>query len=287
MNIIRRSDLDHLYKDTIRLVFKEGTTISPRGKRTIEIISPTLILEPQLELPVIRNAERKINHAFQIIEALQYLDGTMDVERICWYNRRFKDFLNKETNTFDGAYGPRLIGSIDWCYKLLISDPSTRQAIMPIFQKHDHRPSLDVPCTLSIQFLIRNNHLDMIVNMRSNDLDWGTPYDMMSFALIQHAMANWLSIFPGFYFHHVGSLHIYETSFDKLKKVLACDTMNEIKYGTFNLTKDDFHRHMSDFWKYEHDDRTRNVWFQFNEKFQPLHQFSKIITEYNHGRNVK
>jgi thymidylate synthase len=54
---------------------------------------------------------------------------------------------------------------------------------------YDQRRTCDVPCTLTLQFLIRQGRLDMIVNMRSNDLLWGFSYDITQFAFVQRLLA--------------------------------------------------------------------------------------------------
>ena len=48
--------------------------------------------------------------------------------------------------------------------------------------------------------------------MRSNDLNWGTPYDIAAFTCIQCQMASCLGISVGKYHHSVGSLHYYNAT---------------------------------------------------------------------------
>src|SRR3990167_6619155 len=106
--MIESHNIDELYKSIIDRVINSDLKSSPRGLDVSEVISPLITLRQQFDIPVIKNIGRKLNYAFQIIEELQYLDGTMDVERICWYNKNYRSFTNKITGEFDGAYGPRL-----------------------------------------------------------------------------------------------------------------------------------------------------------------------------------
>ena len=48
----------------------------------------------------------------------------------------------------------------------------------------------DIPCTVSLQFLIRENKLHLFVNMRSNDVFLGLPHDIFCFTMIQEIIAN-------------------------------------------------------------------------------------------------
>jgi len=59
----------------------------------------------------------------------------------------------------------------------------------------------------------RENKLDMIVTMRSNDLLWGFSYDINQFAYIQKLLAMIIGVGIGNYIHHSNSLHIYDYSY--------------------------------------------------------------------------
>ena len=81
--------------------------------------------------------------------------------------------------------------------------------------------SLDVPCTLSLQFFIRDEKLHMIVNMRSSDLIFGIAYDIPAFTLFQEILAEQLGVSLGSYTHMSNSLHIYERHFGMVESILA------------------------------------------------------------------
>ena len=68
----------------------------------------------------------------------------------------------------------------------------------------------EIPCTCSIQFLIRDQKLNMYVSMRSNDAYWGLPHDIFSFTMLQEIIARKLGVDLGQYYHSVGSLHLYD-----------------------------------------------------------------------------
>ena len=59
---------------------------------------------------------------------------------------------------------------------------------------------MDLPCTRTIQFLLRSGHVDAVVYMRSNDAIWGLPYDIFLFTMLQEMLAvelalSWAAIF--------------------------------------------------------------------------------------------
>lgn len=76
-------------------------------------------------------------------------------------------------------------------------------------------------CTCYIQYFIRENKMNCIVNMRSNDIIWGTAYDVFSFTMLQELLANMLHIEMGWYIHFAGSMHIYDRHLKMAEKILV------------------------------------------------------------------
>jgi thymidylate synthase len=127
-----------------------------------------------------------------------------------------------------GAYGPRLFGAYessqaDRVIELLNDNPGTRRAVIQIFDKMDVAGDVrytDVPCTLTMQFLVRSERLHLVVNMRSNDAYIGLPHDVFAFTMIQEIVASNLGVDLGSYVHFVGSLHLYSDSLAKAESYL-------------------------------------------------------------------
>lgn len=117
---------------------------------------------------------------------------------------------------------------------LLTKDKDSRQAIMNIHRPSDrHEGNKDVPCTLSLQFFIRENKLHVIVNMRSNDIILGFTNDVFQFTMLQEAMLLELKkVYPelelGAYYHNAGSMHVYDRHFDMVNKIIADERSLEL-----------------------------------------------------------
>ena len=155
-------------------------------------------------------------HAFSCLgELCWYLNGTNELAFIEYYIPKYRDFA--ENGILFGAYGPRLLemrgatNQIENIVSLLKRKPSSRQAVLQLFDADDiideHK---DVPCTCTIQFLLRRDALEMITIMRSNDAYVGLPHDVFCFTMFQEILARRLDVEPGVYRHIVGSLHLYE-----------------------------------------------------------------------------
>lgn len=158
-------------------------------------------------------------------EFLWYAAKSNDVNHMAYYLRRYTNYAEPD-GTVWGAYGPRLFGGDPSQYQIVLETlrkkPTSRQAVIQLFDRADIVESYaDVPCTCTLQFLLRNDILHLIVHMRSNDAYLGLPHDIFSFTLLQEILANQLGVKLGKYKHLVGSLHIYDKDRDRVDQYLS------------------------------------------------------------------
>ena len=159
-------------------------------------------------------------------ELLWYLAKSNDLSFITYYIPRYRSFSDDHQTIF-GGYGPRLFNwkGLDQFAKvaeILQAKPDSRQAVIQLFDASDIITShKDVPCTCTLQFMVRNNLLHMVTYMRSNDAFVGLPHDIFCFTMLQEIMARTLSVELGSYKHAVGSLHLYDKSVDNAKAFLG------------------------------------------------------------------
>lgn len=212
-------DLQSGYADICAFVLYEGEEVSPRGKRTKEIFGETIrVQDVTRSLPL--HIGRSCNPAIGAVEAIQLIGGFTDPELTCRVSPNMKEFLD-ENGTFHGAYGPRVRPQIELAMKRLTEDRDSRQAVLNVWNWHWdlNEPHKDLPCTVSLHFLIRDNRLVLHTHMRSNDVWWGLAYDVFQFTQLQLTVARQLDIETGSYYHHDTSLHIYERDWDKVEQL--------------------------------------------------------------------
>jgi thymidylate synthase len=154
---------------------------------------------------------------YAIGELLWYLSGTNKLDAILPYSKFWKN-ISDDNVTVNSAYGYRIFekfGFDQWEHvkELLKKDPYSRQAVIHI-KDADNKPTKDTPCTVSLQFQIREDKLYCTTYMRSNDIWLGFPYDVFSFTCLQIKMAMELGVGLGSYTHVAGSLHLYERNWD-------------------------------------------------------------------------
>ena len=171
---------DGTWITVLRDVRKRGIEVISRERRHQEIIACQSWLP--MSRPVVTAVGRKLGYRFMAAEAWWILSGRNDVSSIAMFSKKISAFSDDGVR-FNGAYGPKVIDQLSYAIHALNSDPGTRQAVINIWRENP-RPSKDTPCTLSVQFLIRNNVLHCVDTMRSSDLWLGWPYDVFNFSTL-------------------------------------------------------------------------------------------------------
>lgn len=194
-----------LYVEVLDHIVEAGDRCAPRGLATREMRGVSLVLEnPDYNLVTVR----PLNIRFAVAEFLWILTGQNRVDLIDKFNSKISQYSD-DGRHMSGAYGPPLVDQLPWVIKQIEDQEDTRQALLTLWRPRPYA-SADVPCTISMQFMLRNDALEMIVFMRSNDLWLGFPYDLFTFTMIQRYVAHAIGVKAGAYRHHVGSLHLYE-----------------------------------------------------------------------------
>lgn len=125
---------------------------------------------------------------------------------------------------------------IKYIVEKLKADPNSRQAVIHLKHPIEYYGKDEI-CTLTVQFFIRDNKLKMVVNMRSNDIIRGLPYDHAVFVLLQHYIARQLNVEADcFYYHNAASFHLYHVDLDKINK----DEFNSDVSYPFEITNEFF-----------------------------------------------
>jgi hypothetical protein len=211
---------DEAYWHIYNTIDRHGIESWPRDQKCFELRPAYFkLLDPRRS--IYNGVIRSLNLRFFAIEALGYIAGIGGpgdewyADLLCASNRQIEKFRNPKTHLLDGAYGPRLAKSLPGTIELLKRDCSTRQAVMAIWSPGVADSLYDVPCTVSLQLFNSAPSglppkLDMITYMRSNDVNWGLPYDVPAFCSIQCMIADLLGWNLGTYHHFDGSLHLYD-----------------------------------------------------------------------------
>ena len=102
-------------------------------------------------------------------------------------------------------------------------NPASRRAVAiytrpTIWQDYRRQGCNDFICTSTVQYFIRQDRLEVVVSMRSNDVVYGYKNDYAWQAYVQRLFCRDLEIEPGNIQWNAGSLHIYERHWSLLEK---------------------------------------------------------------------
>lgn len=228
--------LDELYLEAAEQLLEDGTEQGSRDGQTKEICGYAFRLANPFA-HFIFNPERKLSASYAAAEFIWYVAGKTDPELILAYAPQYKRFLDVDGTGkvyAHGQYGARWSSTqgngftqIANVIRILSKKPDSRQAILTCWDRDtdlehcEREDRKDIPCTLSMQFLIREGKLNCVCTMRSNDIWLGLPYDVFAFTCLQIIIASALKVGVGWYQHHAGSLHVYSRNYTDLDRVAS------------------------------------------------------------------
>lgn len=215
--------LDDLLEKVFRELLKSDNRVSPTKGDAREIFGVMLGIQyPRARLS---RSDSRGNAISPIGEFLWYMAGSKNLDFIEFYIPGYGKFSDDGISVH-GAYGPRLfhsdgINQVEEVVKRLRDKPDSRKAVIQLYRAADLvSGAKDIPCTCTIQFVVRSRALRALVHMRSNDAFLGLPHDVFSFTMLQEYVARELGVGLGSYHHSVGSLHLYDRNFEEAKAYL-------------------------------------------------------------------
>lgn len=212
------------FKEIIFDIEEYGDVSQPRDMKVKELTITTRSFNPKETFADF--ADRKFNFKYFAGELAWYLKKDRDVDYIGNFSNFWGHITNPGTNEINSNYGSLLFGEqLQWALDSLKEDKNTRQAIAFLNQpKYQFEGNKDFVCTMYLNFFIRNNKLNMKVQMRSNDIFYGLTFDAPFFSFVMQHMRLWLlETYPdlelGTYYHAADNIHFYERHFDLVDKI--------------------------------------------------------------------
>lgn len=119
-------------------------------------------------------------------------------------------------------FDEKLFNQYDRVCEELYDNPDSRRASMiyqrpSIWVEYNENGKNDFICTNAVTYYIRNEELQAVVQMRSNDVVFGYKNDIAWQQHILESLASDLNIEPGFIQWQVQNLHVYERHFHLVK----------------------------------------------------------------------
>lgn len=215
--------MNEQFKQIVQKINTEGIQSAPRGLQVKELELQTLEINPIFAIPDFK--ARPFDWKYFLGELGWYLKRDTNIDFISNFSNFWQKIATPE-GYVNSNYGYIIFDDqLEWAKKSLINDKNTRQAICfvnrPMYQYEGNK---DFVCTMYLNFWIRDNALNMKVQMRSNDVFYGLTYDAPFFAFVQQTMWHWLKeTYPdltlGKYYHCADNIHFYERHFEKANDI--------------------------------------------------------------------
>ncbi|GJE32254.1 thymidylate synthase [Methylobacterium oxalidis] len=216
--------LDDLLRKVYPKLLASKTLIKPSRGDALELAG--VLLELKNPRARISRSETRGRPFSCLGELCWYLSGSDSLDFIRHYVPAYEE-ETEDGSTVHGAYGPRIFNQrghnqLKNVVDLLTEHPDSRRAVIQLFNAEDiSRRHKEIPCTCTLQFLVRDRCLHLFVTMRSNDAHKGLAHDVFCFTMIQEIVAVTLGCKLGTYKHFAGSLHLYEEDWSAARQYLT------------------------------------------------------------------
>lgn len=213
---------------SLRTCLTQGLVIAPRGLKIRELEDHTIDVSPVF--PFMTFKERKYDVGYFKKEMLWKLGGDRFDDSIKQHAKMWESVQNSD-GSFNSNYGQYWFHDDQRGFSHVVSelarDADSRQAVIPMLNwGHMGAEVKDKVCTFGVGFRIRDNRLNMSVQMRSSDQIFGLGTDIPTFSfLYRMALAALRYAYPDLMVGRLRitamSSHIYERHFEMVERILS------------------------------------------------------------------
>jgi len=215
----KKRTADEAWLQTVREVKWHGLPVGPqrstgaKGRLSFEVIGHQLCFD--MRYPVV-TCKPNTSWVYMAAEPIWVMSGSNKLN-FSPEIARIQTPYSDNGVSLHGAYGPWYRMQKGHVIDRLDGDRNTRQAVMHFWRKNPPYMK-DIACTVSAQWLIRDDEIHSIFTMRSSDVGMGLPYDMLTFACMTADIASSLKepVELGECLVNAGSRHVYEDQWDTL-----------------------------------------------------------------------
>ncbi|MBI1374477.1 MAG: thymidylate synthase [Phycisphaera sp.] len=220
------------YLDLLRHVLENGALKSDRtGTGTRSVFGHQMRFDLAAGFPLVTT---KKGHLKSVIhELLWFIKGDTNVKYLQDHGVRIWNEWADDHGDLGPVYGKQWRswpdqrgGAIDQLAQVIEqirTNPDSRRLIVSAWNVADIPKMALAPCHMMFQFYVAEGRLSCQLYQRSADLFLGVPFNIASYALLTHMVAQVTGLAPGDFVHTFGDAHIYTNHFEQVRTQLARD----------------------------------------------------------------
>ena len=233
------------YEDLLREVLDHGTPKADRtGTGTRSVFGAQLRYHLDDGFPLITT--KRVHMKSIVYELLWFLQGNTNVHGLQEHGVSIWDEWADENGDLGPVYGAQwrswptptgeTLDQISSALELLRTDPDSRRNIVSAWNVSELPKMALYPCHTLFQFYVADDKLSCQLYQRSADLFLGVPFNIASYSLLTHMMAQQAELGVGDFIWTGGDCHIYNNHVEQVTEQLSRDPY---PYPTLELRKAD------------------------------------------------
>lgn len=218
------------YHDLLKHVLEFGTEKSDRtGTGTISYFGYQMRFNLQDGFPLLTT--KKLHTRSIFYELLWFLRGETNIKFLKDNKVTIWDEWAAENGELGPIYGKqwrywetsdgRTVDQISNVISQIKNNPDSRRHMVVAFNPGDVDKMALPPCHAFFQFYVANGKLSCQLYQRSADIFLGVPFNIASYALLTHMVAQVCDLEVGEFVHTMGDAHIYSNHMEQVKLLLA------------------------------------------------------------------
>ena len=219
-----------VYLDLLTHVMKSGAEKSDRtGTGTRSVFGAQMRFDLNAGFPLVTT--KKLHLRSIIHELLWFLKGETNIAYLKQNKVSIWDEWADENGELGPVYGKQwrswqcpdgsTIDQIQWLVDEIKRNPDSRRLIVNAWNVADLSKMALMPCHAIFQFYVADGKLSCQLYQRSADLFLGVPFNIASYALLTHMIAQVCGLGVGDFVHTLGDAHIYSNHFDQVNEQLS------------------------------------------------------------------
>ncbi len=243
------------YHDLLRRILDEGHAKGDRtGTGTLSVFGHQMRFDLSEGFPLVTT--KKVHIKSIVHELLWFLRGDTNVRALQAAGVTIWDEWADEHGDLGPVYGKQwrswdkpgggAIDQIGWVEGEIRRNPDSRRLVVTAWNPADLDHMALAPCHCLFQFYVAEGRLSCQLYQRSADAFLGVPFNIASYALLTHMMAQATGLQPGDFVHVFGDAHLYLNHLEQARLQLTREPrplprlrLNPAIRSIFDFTYDD------------------------------------------------